>query len=81
MLSVGFDMDPEAQHVTDISQKLASFTIDTDTNSSIHTGSDPGDSTETESMIDRLVISVNVYNLHMCTLSNLVKQLQIKVAT
>ena len=48
-------MDPEVQHVNDISQKLATFTIDTDTNSSIHTGSDQGDSTETESMIDRSV--------------------------
>ena len=49
----GFDLDPEVQHVNDISQKLACFTIDTDTNSSIHTGSDQGDSTETESVIDR----------------------------
>ncbi|XP_067932030.1 nonsense-mediated mRNA decay factor SMG5-like [Watersipora subatra] len=49
----GFDKDPEVQHVKEISRKLATFTIDTDTNSSIHTGSDLSDSTETESLVDR----------------------------
>ena len=50
---LGFDKDPEVHHVNEISRKLATFTIDTDTNSSIHTGSDLSDSTETESLVDR----------------------------
>lgn len=61
-------MDPEVEHVNDISQKLATFTIDTDTNSSIHTGSDQGDSTETESMIDRSVsVQLSQCILSVCT--------------
>jgi len=50
----GFDHDPEVKHVEEISHKLAHFVIDTDTNSSIQTESDNGDSTETESTVDRL---------------------------
>ncbi|KAF6039138.1 SMG5 [Bugula neritina] len=49
----GFDKDPEVHHVDEISRKLADFTIDTDTNSSIHTGSDHSDDTDIDSVIDR----------------------------
>ena len=51
--------------MAEISQKLLSFQIDTDTNSSIHTFSDAGDSTETESLVDR---SVRVSTLHYASL-------------